>query len=106
MLYNDHGLGREFSGYADYFGPQVEQDAIAYLMLANEVVHAVNPHAISIAEDMSGMPGLTRPIEEGGIGFDYRLTMGIPDYWIRLLKEKKDEEWHIVRFTECYATDV
>ena len=95
MLYNDHGLGREFSGYADYFGPQVELDAIAYLMLANEVVHAVNPHAISIAEDMSGMPGLARPIEEGGIGFDYRLTMGIPDYWIRLLKEKKDEEWHI-----------
>ena len=58
MLYNDHGLGREFTGYADYFGPQVELDAIAYLMLANEVVHAVNPHAISIAEDMSGMPGL------------------------------------------------
>ncbi len=95
MLYNDHGLGREFTGYADYFGPQVELDAIAYLMLANEVVHAVNPHAISIAEDMSGMPGLARPIEEGGIGFDYRLTMGIPDYWICLLKEKKDEEWHI-----------
>ena len=57
--------------------------------------HAVNPDAISIAEDMSGMPGLARPIEEGGLGFDYRLAMGIPDYWIRLLKEKTDEEWHI-----------
>ena len=65
------------------------------LMLANEVVHAVNPTAISIAEDMSGMPGLARPIEEGGLGFDYRLAMGIPDYWIRLLKEKQDEAWHI-----------
>jgi len=95
MLYTHHGLGKEFSDYADYFGDDVDIDAVTYLMLANEMVHAVNPNAISIAEDMSGMPGLARPIEEGGIGFDYRLAMGIPDYWIRLLKEKKDEEWHI-----------
>ena len=95
MLYNDHGLGQEFTDYSDYFNANVELDAIAYLMLANEVVHAVNPNAISIAEDMSGMPGLARPIDEGGLGFDYRLAMGIPDYWIRLLKEKKDEDWHI-----------
>ena len=95
MLYSDHGLGREFTGYADYFHTDVELDAIAYLMLANEVVHAVNPDALSIAEDMSGMPGLARPTEEGGLGFDYRLAMGIPDYWIRLLKEKQDEAWHI-----------
>ena len=95
MLYSDHGLGQEFSGYADYFGDKVALDSIAYLMLANEVVHAVTPNAISIAEDMSGMPGIARPIAEGGLGFDYRLAMGIPDYWIRLLKEKKDEDWHI-----------
>ena len=95
MLYSDHGLNRNFDGYADYFDDQVELDAIAYLMLANEVLHAVNPTAISIAEDMSGMPGLARPTEEGGLGFDYRLTMGIPDYWIRLLKEKQDEDWRI-----------
>ena len=95
MLYSDHGLEREFTGYADYFDAGVEMDAIAYLMLANEVVHAVNPAAISIAEDMSGMPGLARPIEEGGLGFDYRLAMGIPDYWIRLLKEEADEAWHL-----------
>ena len=101
MLYSDHGLEREFTGYADYFDAGVELDAIAYLMLANEVAHAVNPNAILIAEDMSGMPGLARPIEEGGLGFDYRLAMGIPDYWIRLLKEKQDEAWHI---GEIYGT--
>ena len=95
MLYSDHGLGQEFSSYADYFGDKVELDSIAYLMLANAVVHAVNPNGISIAEDMSGMPGIARPVAEGGLGFDYRLAMGIPDYWIRLLKEKKDENWHI-----------
>ena len=95
MLYADHGLERKFTNYADYFDTDVELDAIAYLMLANEVVHTVNPAAISIAEDMSGMPGLARPIDEGGLGFDYRLTMGIPDYWIQLLKEKQDEDWHI-----------
>ena len=95
MLYSDHGLERKFTGYDAYFDTDVELDAIAYLMLANEVVHTVNPAAISIAEDMSGMPGLARPIREGGLGFDYRLAMGIPDYWIRLLKEKQDETWHI-----------
>ena len=95
MLYSDHGLERTFDGYKDYFSTDVELDAIAYLMLANEAVHAVNPTAISIAEDMSGMPGLARPTEEGGLGFDYRLAMGIPDYWIRLLKEKQDEAWYI-----------
>ncbi len=101
MLYSDHGLEREFNGYADYFDTRVELDAIAYLILANEVVHAVNPAAISIAEDMSGMPGLARPTDEGGLGFDYRLAMGIPDYWIQLLKEKEDEAWHI---GEIYGT--
>ena len=95
MLYSDHGLERKFTGYTDYFDSRVEPDAIAYLMLANEVVHAINPNAISIAEDMSGMPGLARPIREGGLGFDYRFAMGIPDYWIQLLKEKADEDWHI-----------
>ncbi len=95
MLYSDHGLGRKFEGYADYFGADVELDAVAYLMLANEVLHTVNPAAISIAEDMSGMPGVARSIKDGGLGFDYRLAMGIPDYWIRLLKEKRDENWHI-----------
>ena len=95
MLYRDHGLGRKFTGYDDYFNAQVELDAIAYLMLANELVHAINPNAISIAEEVSGMPGLARPTEEGGLGFDYRLAMGIPDYWIRLLKEKADEDWPI-----------
>lgn len=95
MLYCNHGLGHHFTGYADYFNEQVDLDAIAYLMLANEVVHAVKPAAISIAEDVSGMPGLARPIGEGGIGFDYRLAMGIPDYWIQLLEERPDEAWHL-----------
>jgi len=95
MLYGDHGLGRQFTRYADYFNDQVDLDAIAYLMLANEVVHTVKPSAISIAEEVSGMPGLARPTEEGGLGFDYRLAMGIPDYWIQLVKEKPDEAWHL-----------
>ena len=38
--------------------------------------------------DVSGMPTLCRPVEEGGVGFDYRLAMSIPDMWIKLLKEK------------------
>jgi 1,4-alpha-glucan branching enzyme len=95
MLYLDHGLGKNFTTYDDYFGPNVDRDALVYLQLANLAAHAVKPDAISIAEDVSGMPGLARPVAEGGLGFDYRLAMGVPDYWIKLLKEKPDEQWNL-----------
>ncbi len=93
MMYLDHGLGYGFNSYDDYFGLNVDYDAVAYLQLANQVTHGVNPEAITVAEDVSGMVGLARPVDEGGLGFDYRLAMGVPDYWIKLLKEKKDEDW-------------
>lgn len=94
MLYYDHGLGKAFGSYADYYDGGQDTNAITYLTLANVLIHQVNPHAITIAEEMSGMPGLALPVKDGGIGFDYRMAMGIPDYWIKLLKEKKDEDWH------------
>lgn len=95
MLYWDHGLGRDFTEYKFYFDGNQDEDAITYLTLANRVIHEVNPAVITIAEDMSGMPGLARPVDEGGIGFDFRMSMGVPDYWIRLIEDKKDEEWHV-----------
>ena len=94
MLYYDHGLGKAFSTYEDYYNGAEDTDAIVYLTLANKLIHEVNPHAITIAEEMSGMPGLALPVRDGGIGFDYRMAMGIPDYWIKTLKEKRDEDWH------------
>lgn len=93
MLYYDHGLGRAFGGYGDYYNGNQDTNAITYLTLANKLIHAINPHAITIAEEMSGMPGLAIPMKDGGIGFDYRMAMGIPDYWIKTLKEVKDENW-------------
>jgi 1,4-alpha-glucan branching enzyme len=94
MLYYDHGLGKAFGSYGDYYDGGQDTNAITYLTLANKLIHAVNPHAITIAEEMSGMPGLAIKFKDGGIGFDYRMAMGIPDYWIKTLKEKKDEDWH------------
>lgn len=94
MLYYDHGLGKAFGGYGDYYDGNQDTNAITYLTLANQLIHDVNPHAITIAEEMSGMPGLAIKFADGGIGFDYRMAMGIPDYWIKTLKEKKDEDWH------------
>ena len=93
MLYQDHGLGTSFDNPAKYFSMNTDTEAVTYLQLASQLVKEVNPDAILIAEDMSAMPGMCLPIEEGGIGFDYRLAMGLPDMWIRLLKEKKDEWW-------------
>jgi 1,4-alpha-glucan branching enzyme len=95
MLYFDHGLGKCFTCYDDYFGANVEEDACSYLALANKVIHTVRPDALTIAEDVSGMPGLGAALDEGGLGFDYRLAMGTPDYWIKLIKEVPDEHWHV-----------
>ena len=94
MLYYNHGLGQAFGGYEDYFNGGQDTNAITYLALANKLIHEVNPKAITIAEEMSGMPGLATKFEWGGMGFDYRMAMGIPDYWIKTIKEKKDEDWH------------
>lgn len=95
MVYHDHGLGAAFSSYDSYFGGNADKDAVGYLMLANELMHQIQPGSISVAEDVSGMPGMARPVSEGGLGFDYRLAMGLPDYWIKLLKEKSDEQWDL-----------
>ena len=93
MLYYSHGLGEAFCNYDDYFNGHQDDDAICYLMLANRLIHDFNPNAITIAEEVSGMPGLAAPFDDGGFGFDYRLAMNIPDYWIKTIKEKKDEDW-------------
>jgi len=95
MLYYDHGLSRDFTSYEMYFDGQQDEDAITYLMLVNKLIKEVHPGSITLAEEMSGMPGLGAPLDAGGFGFDYRMAMGIPDYWIKILKEKKDEEWNV-----------
>ncbi len=95
MLYFDHGLGKAFTSYNDYFDANCDEEAVTYFLLANQLIKEVNPHSISIAEDMSGMPGLAVPVANGGMGFDYRLAMGVPDYWIKIIKEKKDDEWQM-----------
>lgn len=101
MLYLDHGLERDFVNYDDYYNGNQDQDAITYLALANDLIHEIKPKALSVAEEMSGMPGLALEREKGGIGFDRRLAMGIPDHWIKWLKEKPDEEWLV---SEIYQT--
>ena len=93
MLYYSHGLGEAFCNYADYFNGHQDDNAICYLTLANRLIHQINPKAITIAEEVSGMPGLAAKFEDGGYGFDYRMAMNIPDYWIKTIKEKIDEDW-------------
>ncbi|KAL5706187.1 1,4-alpha-glucan branching enzyme [Ranunculus cassubicifolius] len=94
MLYRHHGINMAFSGdYNEYFSEATDVDAVVYLMLANSLVHSILPDATVIAEDVSGMPALGRLVSEGGVGFDYRLAMAIPDKWIDYVKNKNDEQW-------------
>ena len=93
MLYWDHGLEKDFGDYDLYFNNGVDENAVSYLALANMLIHELNPNAITIAEDMSGMAGLAAPFDAGGVGFDFRMAMGIADHWIKWIKEKRDEDW-------------
>jgi len=95
MLYHDHGLGSAFTNYDMYFSLNTDTEAVTYLQLANELIHEINPRAITVAEDMSGMPGMCIKTADGGIGFDYRLSMGVPDLWIKLIKDYSDDDWNM-----------
>jgi len=95
MLYLNHGLEVNFTSYSDYFRGEEDEEAISYLTLANELIHQIKPSAVSVAEEMSGYPGLCGRIEDGGMGFDYRLSMGVPDFWIKMVKDTPDEAWNM-----------
>ena len=93
MIYYDHGLEKSFTSYNEYFDGSQDEDALIYLYLANKMIHSFNPGAITIAEEMSGMPGLAAETDRKGYGFDFRLSMGVPDFWIKLIKDIPDENW-------------
>jgi len=95
MLYRHHGLGVDFTDYGMYFDGSVDEDACTYLTLANTVIHAVRPDALTVAEDVSGMPGIGAPVREQGFGFDYRMAMGVPECWFRLVRDVRDEDWSV-----------
>lgn len=94
MIYKNHGRGENFDNYSKYFSMNTDIEAINYLQLANELIREIKPKAITIAEDMSAMPGMCLPVKFGGVGFDYRLAMGMPDFWEKTLK-KRDEDWDL-----------
>ncbi|MCR5037125.1 MAG: alpha amylase C-terminal domain-containing protein [Bacteroidales bacterium] len=98
MLYKNHGIGETFDNPWKYFGDSVDNDAVTYLQLANKLIHDIDNQNVTIAEDVSGMPGICAKIEDGGIGFDYRLGMGLPDFWIKVLKDQSDEQWNMHEF--------
>ncbi|HNY14421.1 MAG TPA: alpha amylase C-terminal domain-containing protein [Bacteroidales bacterium] len=93
MIYYDHGLGKNFTEYSEYYDGGQDTDALVYLFLANKMIHEFKPLALTVAEEMSGMPGLAADTSKYGFGFDYRLSMGVPDFWIKLIKETPDENW-------------
>ncbi len=95
MLYLHHGLGVDFVDYSQYFDSTVDEDAWIYCNLANRVVHSLRPDAITIAEDVSGMPGVAAPLDDFGLGFDYRMAMGVPECWFKLARDVRDEDWNI-----------
>jgi 1,4-alpha-glucan branching enzyme len=93
MIYYNHGLEKNFTSYDDYFDGGQDEDALTYLYMANKMIHDFKRGALTIAEEMSGMPGLACETQKEGFGFDCRLSMGVPDLWIKFVKDTPDENW-------------
>ena len=109
ILYNDHGIGHTGFTDNDYLGSNLNQSGLLYLVLLCKLAHELRPDFILIAEDVSGLPGLARPALLGGVGFDYRLQMGLPDFFESVAKDVMDDGispsriWHALvsrRFDE------
>lgn len=122
MIYTDHGLGDDFSHVGRCFygaggTSRLDENGVLYLSLANTLVHELAPEAFTVAEEFSGAPGMSCAPEQGGLGFDRRFAMGIPDYWAKFIRgegsgtsmgmlwhEMTNRRWYdkTVSYTECH----
>lgn len=75
MLYLNYGR-HDGEWLPNQFGGQENLDAIAFMRQTNEVLHDRVPGVLTIAEESSIWPLVTRPIHAGGLGFDYKWNMG------------------------------
>jgi len=119
MIYLDHGLDDDFSHVGRcFYGKdgqnRLDENGVLYLSLANTLVHELAPHAITLAEEFSGAPGMSCSPDNAGLGFDYRFAMGLPDFWAKFIEEGRTmgQMWHeltnrrhydkTISYTECH----
>lgn len=75
MLYLDYGK-KDGEWVPNRFGGNENLEAIDFIKRLNKAVHMYHPSALTFAEENTSWPKLTLPIEEGGLGFDYKWNMG------------------------------
>ncbi|TBX09078.1 1,4-alpha-glucan branching enzyme [Clostridium perfringens] len=75
MLYLDYG--REYGEWEpNIYGGNGNLEAIAFLKELNTIIKKEGKGAITVAEESTSWEGITKPVEEGGLGFDYKWNMG------------------------------
>jgi 1,4-alpha-glucan branching enzyme len=75
MLYLDYSR-KEGQWVPNRYGGRENLEAIAFLQDFNETVHSRFPGALTVAEESTAWPGVTRPAREGGLGFSLKWNMG------------------------------
>jgi len=75
MLYRDYSRAAG-QWRPNIYGGRENLEAIAFIKRLNEVVHERAPGAVTIAEESTAWPGVSKPVSEGGLGFDYKWNMG------------------------------
>ncbi|MEM1049090.1 MAG: 1,4-alpha-glucan branching protein GlgB [Pseudomonadota bacterium] len=75
MLYRDYSRA-EGQWIPNVHGGRENLEAIAFLKRMNEVVYGADPSILTIAEESTAWPGVTRPNNHGGLGFGYKWNMG------------------------------
>lgn len=86
MLYRDYSRAED-QWIPNHLGGRENLEAIGFLRRMNGIVCAERPEAVTIAEESTSFPNVSRPLEMGGLGFHYKWNMGWMNDTLRYLRE-------------------
>jgi 1,4-alpha-glucan branching enzyme len=112
MLYLDYSR-TEGQWVPNKHGGRENLEAIEFLRQTNDLVHRYHPGVLMIAEESTAFAGISKPVREGGIGFDFKWNMGWMHDTLRYFqKEPIHRKWHhndlsfgaLYQYTENFVT--
>ncbi|MCL7971125.1 MAG: 1,4-alpha-glucan branching protein GlgB, partial [marine benthic group bacterium] len=105
MLYRDYSR-EEGEWVPNEFGGRENLEAVAFLQDLNREVYATQPGAQVYAEESTAWPGVSRPVETGGLGFGFKWDMGWMNDILRYMAlDPVKRQWHHddLTFRQLYA---
>ncbi len=105
MLYLDYSR-KEGEWVSNEFGGRENLEAVSFLKKFNEIAHGEYPGILTIAEESTAWPGVSRPTYLGGLGFSLKWNMGwMHDNLLYFSKDPIHRKFHhdLITFSLLYA---